>query len=51
MRKKEDDSISLFSEIQDVVGSPEAKTNLKQVDNIEKKTRLKNITRKKIKRF
>ena len=40
MRKKEDDSISLFSEIQDVVGSPEAKTNLKQVDNIEKKNKI-----------
>jgi len=40
IQKEEDDSISLFSEIQDVVGSLEAKTNLKQVDNIEKKGKI-----------
>ncbi len=40
MRKEEDDSISVFSEIQDVVGSPEEKTNIKQVNNIEKKNKI-----------
>lgn len=40
MRKEEDDSISVFSEIQDVVGSPEEKTNIKQVNNIEKKDKI-----------
>ena len=40
VRKEEDDSISVFSEIQDVVGSPEEKTNIKQVDNIEKKDKI-----------
>ena len=40
MRKEEDDSISVFSEIQDEAGSPEEKTNLKQVDNIEKKDKI-----------
>jgi len=40
IQKEEDDSISLFSEIQDVVGSLEAKTNLKQVGNIEKKSKI-----------
>ena len=37
MQKEEDDSIPVFSEIQDEAGSPEEKTNIKQVDNIEKK--------------
>ncbi len=40
MRKEEDDSISVFSEIQDVVDSLEEKTNIKQVDNIEKKDKI-----------
>jgi len=39
MRKEEDDSISVFSEIQDESGSPE-ETNIKQVDNIEKKDKI-----------
>ncbi|MBA7539953.1 hypothetical protein ES705_32242 [subsurface metagenome] len=40
IRKEEDDSISVFSEIQDEVDSPEEKTNIKQVDNIEKKEKI-----------
>ena len=40
MQKKEDDSISVFSEIQDEADSPEEKTNIKQVDNIEKKDKI-----------
>ena len=40
IRKEEDDSISVFSEIQDEAGSPEEKTNIKQVDNIEKKGKI-----------
>jgi hypothetical protein len=40
VRKEEDDSISVFSEIQDEAGSPEEKTNIKQVDNIEKKDKI-----------
>jgi len=40
IRKEEDASISVFSEIQDVVGSPEEKTNIKQVDNIEQKDKI-----------
>jgi len=40
MRKEEDDSISLFSEIQDKAGLPEEKTNIKQVGNIEKKDKI-----------
>ena len=40
MRKEEDDSISVFSEIQDEAGSPEEKTNIKQVNNIEKKDKI-----------
>jgi len=40
MRKEEDDSISLFSEIQDEAGLPEEKTNIKQVGNIEKKDKI-----------
>ncbi|GAI81050.1 unnamed protein product [marine sediment metagenome] len=40
MRKEKDDSISVFSEIQDEAGSPEGKTNIKQVDNIEKKDKI-----------
>jgi hypothetical protein len=40
IRKEEDASISVFSEIQDVVDSLEEKTNIKQVDNIEKKDKI-----------
>jgi len=40
MQKEEDDSISVFPEIQDEAGSPEEKTNIKQVDNIEKKDKI-----------
>ena len=40
MQKEEDDSISVFSEIQDEAGSPEDKINIKQVDNIEKKDKI-----------
>ena len=40
MRKKEDNSISVFSEIQDEAGSSEEKTNIKQVDSIEKKDKI-----------
>jgi len=40
IRKEEDDSISVFSEIQNEAGSPEEKTNIKQVDNIEKKDKI-----------
>jgi len=40
MRKEKDDSISVFSEIQDEVGLPEEKINIKQVDNIEKKDKI-----------
>ncbi len=40
MRKEEDDSISVFSEIQDEAGSPEEKINIKQVDNIEKRDKI-----------
>jgi len=40
MRKEKDDSISVFSEIQDEAGSPEEKTNIKQFDNIEKKNKI-----------
>ena len=36
LRQEEDDSISVFSEIMDEAGSHEEKTNIKQVDNIEK---------------
>ena len=39
-RKEEDDSISVFSEIQDEADSPKEKTNIKQVDNIEKKEKI-----------
>jgi hypothetical protein len=41
MQKEEDDSISVFSEIQDEAGSPE-ENNIKQVDNdnIEKKDKI-----------
>ena len=39
MQKEEDDSISVFSEIQAEAGSPE-ETNIKQVDNIEKKDKI-----------
>ena len=37
MRKEEDNSLSVFSEIQDETGSPGDKINIKQVDNVEKK--------------
>lgn len=40
MRKEEDDSISVFSEIQDETDSSEEKTNIKQVDNIEKQDKI-----------
>jgi hypothetical protein len=40
IQKEEDDSIPVFSEIQDESGSPEEKTNIKQVDNIEKKDKI-----------
>jgi len=40
MRKEEDDSISLFSEIQDEAGLPEREINIKQVNNIEKKDKI-----------
>ncbi len=40
IRKEEDDSISVFSEIQDEAGSPEEKADIKQVDNIEKKDKI-----------
>jgi len=40
MRKEEDKAISIFSEIQEEAGSPEEKTNIKQVDNIEKKDKI-----------
>jgi len=40
MRKEEDKAISIFSEIQDEVGSPEEKRNIKQVDNIEKRDKI-----------
>ena len=40
IRKEEDDSISVFSEIQDEAGSPEEKTNIKQVGNIEKRDKI-----------
>ena len=39
-RKEKDDSISVFSEIQDETGSLEEKINIKQVDNIEKKDKI-----------
>jgi len=37
MRKEEDNSLSVFSEIQDETGSPGDKINIKQADNVEKK--------------
>jgi len=40
IRKEEDDSISVFSEIQDETGSPDEKTNIKQVGNIEKRDKI-----------
>ena len=40
IRKEEDDSISVFSDIQHEAGSPEGKTNIKQVNNIEKKDKI-----------
>lgn len=39
-RKEEDDSISVFSEIQEEAGAPGDKINIKQVDNIEKKDKI-----------
>ena len=40
IRKEEDKAISIFSEIQEEAGSPEEKTNIRQVDNIEKKDKI-----------
>ena len=40
MRKEKDNSISVFSEIQDKTGSPGDKINIKQVDSIEKKNKI-----------
>ena len=40
VRKEEDDSISVFSETQDEAGSPEEKTDIKQVYNIEKRDKI-----------
>ena len=40
MRKEEDDSILVFPKIQDEVGSPGNKINIKQVNNIEKKDKI-----------
>ena len=40
MQKEEGDSISVFSEIRDEAGSPDEKTNIKQVDNIEKRDKI-----------
>jgi hypothetical protein len=40
MRKEKDNSISVFSEIQDEAGSPGDKINIKQVDSIEKKNNI-----------
>jgi len=40
MQEEEDDSISVFSEIQDEAGLPEDKINIKQVDNLEKKGKI-----------
>jgi len=40
MQKEEDDSISVFSEIQDETDSPEDRINIQQVDNIEKKDKI-----------
>jgi len=40
MRKEKDNSIPVFSEFQNEAGSPEDKTNIKQVDNIEKKDKI-----------
>ena len=40
MRKEKDNSISVFSEIQNEAGSPGDKINIKQVDSIEKKDKI-----------
>jgi len=40
MRKEEEDSIPVFSEIQNEAGLLGEKTNIKQVDNIEKKDKI-----------
>jgi len=40
MRKEEDNSILVFSEIQDEAGSPGDKINIKQVGNIERKDKI-----------
>ncbi|MEA3453937.1 MAG: hypothetical protein U9R12_03285 [Candidatus Caldatribacteriota bacterium] len=40
IRKEEDDYIPVFSEIQDEAGLPEEKSNIKQIDNIEKKDKI-----------
>ncbi len=40
IRKEEDKAISIFSEIQKEAASPEEKTNIRQVDNIEKRDKI-----------
>jgi len=40
IRKEEDKAISIFSEIQEEAASPEEKTNIRQVDNIEKRDKI-----------
>lgn len=40
MRKEEDDSITVFSETREETGLPEEKTNIEQVNNIEKKDKI-----------
>jgi len=40
MRKEEDNSISVFSAIQDEAGLSEKNSNIKQVDDIEKKDKI-----------
>jgi len=40
MREEKDNSISVFSEIQDKTGSPGDKINIKQVDSIEEKNKI-----------
>jgi hypothetical protein len=40
MRKEKDDSISVFSEIQDEASSPEENSSIKKIDDIEKKDKI-----------
>ena len=40
MQKEEDDSISVFSEIQDEASSPEENSSIKKIDDIEKKDKI-----------